>query len=92
MGTSNVFSATFYRKALNWSCLLFSFAAIAHSNRCVSVINTGSMKKITDIEYNERTVWTIAIHPVDSRFIATGNMGGQVAVFKNFVSCYGVRL
>lgn len=64
----------------------YRYAVASHSNRCLSIIKTGKMEKMTDIEYNERTVWTLAVHPFDSRFIATGNMGGQVAVFKYFVS------
>lgn len=44
------------------------------------------MKKVCDIQGNNRTVWTIAIHPYDPALIATGNLGGHVSVFKNFVS------
>lgn len=43
------------------------------------------MRKICDIHGNARTVWTLAIHPYDSNLIATGNLGGQVSVFKNCV-------
>lgn len=46
------------------------------------------MEKICDIQRNNRTVWTIAIHPNDPSLVATGNMGGIASVFKDLVSIY----
>lgn len=65
------------------------YAVTSHTSRCVSIIKTGTMVKIDqicDIQRNNRTVWTIAIHPNDPSLVATGNMGGIASVYKDLVS------
>lgn len=42
------------------------------------------MSKIGEIKNTDRTVWTLCFHPIDSNIIATGNLGGQACVYKNF--------
>ncbi|XP_031629045.1 uncharacterized protein LOC116344586 [Contarinia nasturtii] len=56
-------------------------AAMTHSNRCISLINTGTMKRIAEIDGLTRTVWTLCFHPHDSNLLATGDLGGTVCVF-----------
>ncbi|KAJ6638400.1 Activating molecule in BECN1-regulated autophagy protein 1B [Pseudolycoriella hygida] len=59
-------------------------AITSHTNRCVSVIDTANMKKVIEIKRTKRTIWTVAIHPYDSRLIATGSLDGNVSIYKNF--------
>lgn len=56
-------------------------AAMTHSNRCISLINTGTMKRIAEIDGLTRTVWTLCFHPHDPNLLATGDLGGTVCVF-----------
>lgn len=57
-------------------------AAMTHSNRCISLIDTGIMKRIGEINGFRRTVWTLCFHPYDLDLLATGNLGGTVSVFR----------
>lgn len=57
-------------------------AAMTHSNRCISLIDTGIMKRIDEISGFRRTVWTLCFHPFDLDLLATGNLGGTVCVFR----------
>lgn len=61
-------------------------AAMTHTNRCISLINTGTMKRIGEINDLKRTVWTLCFHPYDLNLLATGNLGGTVCVFEQTVS------
>lgn len=61
-------------------------AAMTHSNRCISLIDTGIMKRIGEINGLQRTVWTLCFHPYDLNLLATGNLGGTVCVFRKTVS------
>lgn len=61
-------------------------AAMTHTNRCISLINTGTMKRIGEINDLKRTVWTLCFHPYDLNLLATGNLGGNVCVFEKTVS------
>lgn len=61
------------------------FAAMTHSNRCISIIDTGLMKRIGEIDGLKRTVWTLCFHPFYSNLLATGNLGGTVCVFDKTV-------
>lgn len=63
-------------------------AAMAHSNRCISLIDTGIMKRIGEINGLERTVWTLCFHPYDLNLLATGTLGGTVCVFRKSVRSY----
>lgn len=56
-------------------------AAMTHSNRCISLIDTGTMKRIAEINGLTRTVWTLCFHPHDTNLLATGDLGGTVCVF-----------
>lgn len=56
-------------------------AAMTHSNRCISLIDTGTMKRIAEIDGLTRTVWTLCFHPHDPNLLATGDLGGTVCVF-----------
>lgn len=56
-------------------------AAMTHSNRCISLIDTGTMKRIAEIDGLTRTVWTLCFHPHDANLLATGDLGGTVCVF-----------
>lgn len=67
-------------------------AATTHSNRCISLINTGMMKRVAEIGGHQRTVWTLCFHPFDPNLLATGNLGGVVCVFHKTVSDYHVEL
>lgn len=60
-------------------------AAMTHSNRCISLIDTGIMKRIGEINGFRRTVWTLCFHPYDLYLLATGNLGGTVCVFRKTV-------
>lgn len=60
-------------------------ALVSHTNRSVSVLNTATMALQHELQ-SSRTVWTLALHPVDRRLLATGTMGGLVSVFDDFVS------
>lgn len=62
------------------------FAAMTHSNRCISIIDTGLMKRVAEIDGLKRTVWTLCFHPFYSNLLATGNLGGTVCVFDKTVS------
>lgn len=57
-------------------------AAMTHSNRCISLVDTGIMKRIGEINGFRRTVWTLCFHPHDLDLLATGNLGGTVCVFR----------
>lgn len=57
-------------------------AAMTHSNRCISLIDTGIMKRTGEINGFRRTVWTLCFHPYDLDLLATGNLGGTVCVFR----------
>lgn len=61
-------------------------AAMTHSNRCISLIDTGTMKRIAEINGLTRTVWTLCFHPSDLKLLATGDLGGRVCVFHQTVS------
>lgn len=61
-------------------------AAMTHSNRCISLIDTSTMKRIGEINGLTRTVWTLCFHPFDSNLLATGCLGGTVCVFRKTVS------
>lgn len=61
-------------------------AAMTHTNRCISLINTATMKRIGEINDLNRTVWTLCFHPYDMNLLATGNLGGTVCVFEKTVS------
>lgn len=63
-------------------------AAMTHSNRCISLIDTGIMKRVGEINGLTRTVWTLCFHPYDLNLLATGNLGGTVCVFRKTVSCF----
>lgn len=56
-------------------------AAMTHSNRCISLVDTGTMKRIDTIDGLTRTVWTLCFHPHDLNLLATGDLGGNVCVF-----------
>ncbi|XP_055312605.1 uncharacterized protein LOC129574540 [Sitodiplosis mosellana] len=56
-------------------------AAMTHSNRCISLIDTGTMKRIAEIDGLTRTVWTLCFHPHNPNLLATGDLGGTVCVF-----------
>lgn len=66
-------------------------AAMTHSNRCISLINTGTMKRIAEINGLTRTVWTLCFHPSNPNLLATGDLGGRVCVFDKTVSCFDIR-
>ena len=68
------------------------FAAMTHSNRCISLIDTGKMKRVGVIDGLRRTVWTLCFHPFDSNLLATGNLGGTACVFEGTVSWYSTNL
>lgn len=61
-------------------------AAMTHSNRCISLIDTGLMKRVAEIDGLKRTVWTLCFHPFYPSLLATGNLGGTVCVFEGTVS------
>lgn len=61
-------------------------AAMTHSNRCISLVDTGTMKRISEINGLKRTVWTLCFHPYNFNLLATGNLGGTVCVFDKTVS------
>lgn len=61
-------------------------AAMTHSNRCISLIDTGLMKRVAHIDGLRRTVWTLCFHPYKQNLLATGNLGGTVCVFDHTVS------
>lgn len=61
-------------------------AAMTHSNRCISLIDTGTMKRIAEINGLTRTVWTLCFHPSDPNLLATGDLGGRVCVFEKTVN------
>lgn len=61
-------------------------AAMTHSNRCISLIDTGTMKRIAEIDGLTRTVWTLCFHPHNPNLLATGDLGGTVCVFYESVS------
>lgn len=63
-------------------------AAMTHSNRCISLIDTGTMKRIAEINGLTRTVWTLCFHPHDPNLLATGDLGGTVCVFYETVSLF----
>lgn len=63
-------------------------AAMTHSNRCISLIDTGTMKRIAEIDGLTRTVWTLCFHPHDPNLLATGDLGGTVCVFYGTVIAF----
>lgn len=65
---------------------LNGLAATSHSNRCISLIEMGSMKRVSQINGLSRTVWTLAFHPMYMDLLATGDLGGRVCVFKDGVN------
>lgn len=67
------------------SCNSKSHAAISHTNRTISIVDTKRMVKIFELQSNDRTIWTIAYHPRIPSLLATGSVGGIVTVYENYV-------
>ncbi|KFB44266.1 AGAP009862-PA-like protein [Anopheles sinensis] len=55
--------------------------ATVQTNRCVNVFQTTSMYKLAKYPSRERSVWTLAFHPINANTIAFGTLGGTVLVY-----------
>ncbi|XP_053696137.1 activating molecule in BECN1-regulated autophagy protein 1-like [Sabethes cyaneus] len=57
------------------------YAATVQTNKSVNIFQVSTMNKIAEYHTNERSVWTLAFHPVNCNIIAFGTLGGKVFVY-----------